>query len=94
VIAVIFEKSFIGRRFGAFIVETAGWTWGFAKGTSKDDQISVIPAKAGIQSLVISMSYDGLVPGLRREDGVFRSPLNCSFCVAQEVALSIWQTIR
>ncbi len=33
-------------------------------------QIPVIPAKAGIQPVVISMSYAGLGSGLRRNDGL------------------------
>jgi hypothetical protein len=40
-------------------------------GTTKNLRKVVIPAKAGIQSLVISMSYIGLGTGLRRYDGVF-----------------------
>ena len=33
-------------------------------------QIFVIPAEAGIQSIVISKSWKGLGPGLRRDDGL------------------------
>ena len=37
-------------------------------------QIFVIPVKAGIQSIVRSMSYGGLGSGLRRNDGFFEVP--------------------
>ncbi len=38
-------------------------------------QVFVIPAQAGIQPDVITMSYAGLDPGLRRDDGDSRSTL-------------------
>ena len=39
-------------------------------------QIFVIPAKAGIQPVVRSMSYEGLGSGLRRNDGFLEVPLH------------------
>jgi hypothetical protein len=37
-------------------------------------QIFVIPAKAGIQPIVISTTYQVLDPGLRRDDGFLEVP--------------------
>jgi hypothetical protein len=39
------------------------------KGTSKNLKTLVAPAKAGAQSIVKTMSYEGLDSGLRRNDG-------------------------
>jgi hypothetical protein len=47
----------------------------------------VIPAKAGIQSFVYSIAWDGLVPGLRREDGFLEVSLVISSCFARVAAV-------
>jgi hypothetical protein len=43
-------------------------------GTSKNLKIAVISAQAGIQSTARSMSYEGLGPSLRWDEGVFIDP--------------------
>ena len=45
--------------------------------TSRNIKNFVIPAKAGTQSPVYSRTWNGLGPGLRRGDGVFRSSSRC-----------------
>jgi len=44
------------------------------RGTSKNLKIAVISAQAGIQSTARSMSYEGVGPSLRWDDGVFIDP--------------------
>ena len=50
-------------------------------------QIFVIPAEAGIQPVVISMSYEGLDPGLRRDDGVNRTTATNLSSLAMPLAM-------
>jgi hypothetical protein len=50
------------------VPENTRQCWGFLLGNFYLPKKFIIPAKAGIQYFVYSITWNGLVPGLRRED--------------------------
>jgi tetraacyldisaccharide 4'-kinase len=79
--AIILNNTNKDADFQAKMAETARQTGTSNIGTSKNLKKTVIPAKAGIQPFVTSMNYDGLGPGLRRDDGVIRSSHTPTFAM-------------